>query len=738
MKNNKIISVNLVKEGLRQLRLIGIIVTVITVLISFFLVYGQNMSQKESYEYSKSYGYIGSVDKVEAISGVQSGVIIIAATVIFSIIAMLILFSFLNKRNASDFYHGIPFKRYTLCLSFCLAILIWSAAIMLAGIVVFAVSIGVMKYVVFEVGYVADVALYTLIALVVVFFIEAVLLLSMSLSGTMLTNAAVAAMILFLPKCIFFTMSEGVLSDIPIYPIYEFSNGILSGKYNLVTGWLNAMFGVSYYAYSDTDWYSYLLTSCAYTFVLGAVIFAAGCVAFVKRKSEAATMAAVSEKVQLIFRIIPAFVVTIVGCIYIYSTINSGELFGEHTIFILAVIYVTAIVVYYLYEIITTRKWRNIVKATPGLLVLVVLDVLYIGFMFAQRNIVLNDVPKNLQSVRIIGTSMWDVETDDYFTAQSAKVEITDEEVLKILTNALEKDIAKIKNNDSVYDLPMHVMVCFNDNGRQLYRMLYMSEYDYNLINKKINTTDYKSIIKNIVNENITSIWLSSASYYDVDFDEMNLKDLLDTYLEDVDGMSNEKVMSIALGNYTWTSKAVSLNLNVLQGKETYYISLPVFYGTKAEKLVYDKLNQMNKNVDAVKMIDMIMEDNNTQNRDFESNLSLSLINAVGAEDNTENTDIIKYTNVSQYDIYVENTSYETSYTEDVSYGSNFNEDALMQIRDFMENNSDDSYTASSARLILSYRKYPMDSASESYERIYNISKGDVAQLEELIDSLSN
>lgn len=737
MKNNKIISMNLVKEGLRQLRLVGIIVTVITVLVSFFLVYGQDMSQKESYEYSSHYGYIGSADRVQTISGAESGVIVIAATVIFSIIAMLMLFSFLNKRNASDFYHGIPFKRYTLCLSFCLAVLIWSAGIIIAGIAVSAFSIAVMKFVAFEAGYVTDIAVYTLVALVVVFFIEAVLLLSMSLSGTMLTNAAVAAMILLLPKCIFLTMSEGVLSDIPIYPLYEFSNGIFSGKYNLVTGWLNAMFGVSYYGYSDgADWYRYILASCGYTFILGAVIFAAGCFAFTKRKSEAATMAAASEKLQLVFRIIPAFVVTIIGCIYIYNIIISGEGLNEQIVFILLVIYITAIVVYYLYEIITTRKWRNIIKATPGLLVLLVLDVLYVGVMFIQRNAVLNDVPENPQSVRIIGTSMWDIETDDYFTAQAAKVEITDAEVLQILSNALEKDITQIKNNASVYDMPMRLMVCFNDNGRSLYRMLYMSEYDYNAVNKRINTVDYRSIIKKLATENISGMWISGSVYYNYEFyelDDMTVKEIFKAYMKDVEDMSDERIMSIALDNYSWDSKAGVLGINILQGTETYSVRLPIFYNTQAEKVLYEKINEADRNIEAADMIDMIADDYKTTNREFESNIEMILIDP---DDNSD--DSLRYVSYADQTLYVERGEYDISSEASQTYngGDVINLETLEAIKDYMEINNDDSYQALSARLIITYSKYPVDGEYENYVRLYNIRKGDVEQIQTLINNL--
>ena len=86
---------------------------------------------------------------------------------------------------------------------------------------------------------------------------------------------------------------------------------------------------------------------------------------FHRRRSEAAGQSAPSRLLQHIYRI----VVTMVICIFIvcamFSEMTAGILRDEWFVFL--VFYLVAALVYFAYELITTKKWKNLLTALPGL-----------------------------------------------------------------------------------------------------------------------------------------------------------------------------------------------------------------------------------------------------------------------------------------------------------------------------------------------------------------------------------
>ena len=133
MMKNLRINKELYRDGLRQLRIVGIMGMVIYCLAAVLTAVGLYINSSHRYmEPVIAYG-IGAITDApvmaEGISLYDFHWILFTAFPVLIPVMTLILFNFLNQRNASDFYHAIPDTRGTLYVSYCAAIMTWLLAI---------------------------------------------------------------------------------------------------------------------------------------------------------------------------------------------------------------------------------------------------------------------------------------------------------------------------------------------------------------------------------------------------------------------------------------------------------------------------------------------------------------------------------------------------------------------------------------------------------------------------------
>jgi len=102
---NKFFDFALYKEGLKQLRLVSLIIIGLTCFVSLVTPIGTYL---EMIEYNRT--------GIEIIHVPSSCSIINVAFVLAAPILTLNLFSFLTKRNACDYYHAFPQKRTCICI----------------------------------------------------------------------------------------------------------------------------------------------------------------------------------------------------------------------------------------------------------------------------------------------------------------------------------------------------------------------------------------------------------------------------------------------------------------------------------------------------------------------------------------------------------------------------------------------------------------------------------------------
>ena len=182
------------------------------------------------------------------------------------------------------------------------------------------------------------------------------------------------------------------------------------------------------------------ITSDIYSLILGFAYLGLGVFVFVKRKSETATCPAPGRVTQHIIRIMLAMTVGI------FSTI----LFIEHHLSGFLIVSLITAVVYFAYELITTHRWKNCLKALPflgvvaGLCILcgiIIVTVPKIASLYTPE-------PEEIDSVRLVSDG------DDrsyWFGSQGEDFEIKDEAVLKIVSHTLKANMEDYRDHGSIY-----------------------------------------------------------------------------------------------------------------------------------------------------------------------------------------------------------------------------------------------------------------------------------------------
>lgn len=420
--------VGLYADALRQLRLIGVAAFIILELEAILLPLASWFSQQQMI----ANGYIAPNAPYIA-NLLEWHPLVVLCPFLIAPLMMLVLFHFLNKRSASDFYHSLPNTRVSLFLSFIAAIMTWVTAIMLlttaTDLVMFRLfpSGGTINFpsaltMLFNLW---TAALYLCMSLGI----------GMSVTGTLFTNLAVTVLLVFSPRLLLFAMHESLTNVLPILPPGS-QPFLLDGSANVVTGLLfsGSVGGVPKSLANPA--------SGLYTLVLALVYGIFALWLFCRRPSETAGKSAPNRIVQAAFRLVPAALFCLIPCSMITSRWFSGDPVYDTELFEYLVLYIVAVGIYFLYELVTTRKWRNLWRAVPGLGILAALNLLLIGGTAGVYSSALSYHPKTeeIESVRIVQNT-----GDNYFALRSSAIELTDEAIREVVAEQLEFAVTDIR-----------------------------------------------------------------------------------------------------------------------------------------------------------------------------------------------------------------------------------------------------------------------------------------------------
>lgn len=492
MNNKKIFSPSLYIEGLRQLKVIGVVSFIIYVLEAILIPLNR-------------FGAYSAINH-QAIIGINNmhPIIYLTYTVLAPIFT-LYLFSFLTRRDSSDFYHSIPHKRTCLYVSYIASILTW-----LLAILVLSSGISIIIHLCLPDIYKINFSM-TLPYIAGVFIastgVVCAVALAQCITGTFLTNIIVSGIIIFFPRVFMEVIIQNILNIIYEIIPEEYFLPLLNGKYNLITGKFTSLFSNS----QPDIFKSY--SSWIYTIILTLIYFSIGLFCFKKRHSEAAGNSAPNKWLQAVYRIC----ITLTFCLIPISIICSAS---DDSITIFS-IYCIAVVIYFLFEIITTKTVRNLLKILPGLVVIAILNAGIIFFINSVSESELNKCPdtSDVSYIRILA----DNTSDSYLDALYEQLKIDDNEMIDSIISSLKTDIERCKSSDiAVSNYDYKVFSIHLKNGKTYYRRIStdnitksvnstLNDILYDYISKNSEFTEklnklpeFKDVAINIYNQNAT------------------------------------------------------------------------------------------------------------------------------------------------------------------------------------------------------------------------------------------
>ena len=453
----------LYKEGLRRSAFIAALFIAIMMLGAVLIPVAEIQAQLNAISNSWSTGAF-------VIEGMPN-IALFLAMPLFAPILTLYLFSFLNKRSSSDFYHAIPHRREVVFGSFGTALLTWviggiwlSVGVSLAIFSLAPAGVAIINF--------SSVLLTTLGITVGCLLVIAATLTAMSVTGTTFAGIVTALLILFLPRTLLygftFTIIEGTR-----FIISPEAFGILGDNaYNFAFSFLYNAIQFNPNAIQFT-----FLPGIVYTGVLALIYFGIALALFKRRKSETAHTPAQSGILQTVIRIAVAFVVCIPAMMVITT---SRQRFADSTILLIA-IYAIAVIAYFAYELISTKKLSNMKKALPGLGILVLLNIAFIAGAVFSGNAILNRTipPAQVAAVRVQTehphTAAWGPHGHwrSYEDIRARQVSIQDEALTALLLDTLGNHVASIRTGDDAFhwgDMQWITVVFEMQTGRTIRR----------------------------------------------------------------------------------------------------------------------------------------------------------------------------------------------------------------------------------------------------------------------------
>lgn len=362
-------------QGLKRLRLIGlamailfITVAVLVPLTTWIQTANQMQYVDEYYDsmydpmYDSMYGEEDpfSEPKIKAVENRRLIIPVLVASYLAPVFILLI-FSYLNRRSESDFYHAIPYTRVCVYTSFVAAAMTWMLAILIVSSLAAGLFWTLCPYTTYSFGgLIGEMLLCCLNAA----FLASFATVGVSLMGTPMTG--IIAMLLSLCSwrvivCFAYLSMEDILR---IAPVDEIWGGYLTPNWILP---------VALVSEKETT------ASIVYAAIVALVIFAVGGLLYHLRRSETAGRSVPGRLLQIVCRLL----ITLPSALCLTYMIIGGTEFTS-----LLILLVVTLLVFYLYELLTTKSARSMMRATPWLGVLVLACLIFTGAVFAGKAVI--------------------------------------------------------------------------------------------------------------------------------------------------------------------------------------------------------------------------------------------------------------------------------------------------------------------------------------------------------------
>lgn len=487
MKNTQtdVFNARLYVEGMKRLRVIALAVAILSLTVSVLIPVVRWISEAESYQnrldrYEEELRYYNiapetTVDQDEKPSAEappyrlpQKPTIIQTEIDSAELCAplyglpflapffFLVLFSFLHKRKQSDFYHAIPYTRTCVYNSFVCAALTVILLIQVASVSVAGILYALCPYTTFAF---TELLSITAVSFLSAAFLSGFMMLALTLTGTSTSCFFLFALFASITRIVlgFFYLTIEECIDIYQPTMASF----LSPYWYLPI----RMFVASEYTENLPSYLGVVL----YTLVATAALYALAGFCYKVRRSEMAERPAPSRAFQHLFRCLITLPFAVLVAMYLLIPDT------EFSVFLVLIAIV--LVVYYLYELLTTRRIRNLPKATPYLGYVVAGAVLFAS-AFGLFNVYIH---RELNPDKIVAVSMHGNHhgSVSYEELIAGSVLCPDEEVVDLALDAYHEFLNSDPGRLHAYPLTRVYISFHTEGGKEIRRTFYMHTKNY-------------------------------------------------------------------------------------------------------------------------------------------------------------------------------------------------------------------------------------------------------------------
>ncbi|GEM_PF-1695213 len=497
----RMFSPNLFREFMRQLRLPGYIFTVILCIEAILITISGVISSTQYEEF-----------KTISCEFLTMHPLSVLCIYVIAPIMVLCALNWVNKRNSSDFYHSLCETRECVFISAFAAAAAWIAIAFVSSTFISVISHMIFPSI-FIVNY-TSVLVSSFVILSGSLFIASCIAIAMSITGTTFNNIIISGILIFLPQSIIFAVRTAVIGNLS----FMARDGIFGHSYNAPFAMIESLFtGLGFSVFES-------IAAAVYTLIIAIVYFVIAVRLFKIRKSEFAGNSAVGKKMQAFFRVLVGTVFSLIPCALIYSIINAKIKYNSapqtDEIFILFVLYIIMIVAICVYELITTKKLRNLISAAKSLIPITLVNVVLLGAMFGVYYWAISFKPDadDIKSVQLDSTSISYYSDDNYFDAMIDDIKLDSPEIKELVSSSLKKNInAEINYSQSFFsgDGTEYTVTINTWSGSHKRRIYLTSDENESLINQLNSNKDYQNVFLKLPKVNSTSI----ASFYNGGFE---------------------------------------------------------------------------------------------------------------------------------------------------------------------------------------------------------------------------
>ena len=600
-------------DGLRQLRLMGVLFTVANCLVAICIPVMNYLDYLGRSSFDQQL-------KPNTVTALEMNPLAVLLFCAYAPIMMLYLFSFLNKRESSDFYHAVPATRPCLFFSFFAAVLTWAL-----GILVISSAVSIATYALFPELYLINYASFFYSGFNVfagACLVSAAVAIAMSVTGTTFINILLALIIIFFPRILLMAFTASMSTALPLVDGIDFIP-LLSAVYNVPVGTIFSLFSGNFEA-ALTQWQSGV-----YTLVVAILYTAVAVWLFTRRRSESAGQSAPSRKLQALYRFLVGFIVSSITTLGLFNTyFDNNNNLSEEDIGTFVFAYILAIFVMLVFEVFCTKSFRRLFKKaaiTVGFLA--VANVILFSALFATGRLMCLYTPKaeDITSVRLFNGLEDNYNSysrrQNYFAKQTAEVDLTDAEIREIVARQLQFSVDCLEISRSRYYEEMQdatvVPVAIKDGLTTRYRKILMYSKDIEAISKRLETVEEYREAYRTLPDKVDSLDVSGAGNMYLYFkDSEELDRFYQTFKREIEALSFEERYSLLNNPYyveTVEGQSYYLNADLSIGGKWYYLLSPIprEHFPETTQLMVDIGNRLHNGKDGLDNLSEFAEDIN-------------------------------------------------------------------------------------------------------------------------------